>query len=84
METSASCEARYAPLLYPTNQADFSHGANFVPQFNATGRVVDILRSMVLPRQRGSLFFRDGLAPIAKKLPATEPVLQGTQEIRER
>jgi hypothetical protein len=24
METSASCEARYAPLLYPTNQVGFS------------------------------------------------------------
>ena len=23
METSASFEARYAPLLYPTNQVDF-------------------------------------------------------------
>jgi hypothetical protein len=23
METSASCEARYAPLLYPTNQVEF-------------------------------------------------------------
>ena len=29
METSASCEARYAPLLYPTNQADFSTWGEF-------------------------------------------------------
>jgi len=26
METSASCEARYAPLLYPTNQMEAGWG----------------------------------------------------------
>ncbi len=26
METSASFEARYAPLLYPTNQVKYSEG----------------------------------------------------------
>jgi len=38
-------------VVWPLCPNEAIHGVGFVRQFNATERVVDILRSIVLPRQ---------------------------------
>jgi hypothetical protein len=42
METSASFEARYAPLLYPTNHLVFAGFHLWIPQIPSVTNVIEI------------------------------------------